>query len=108
MEGEAVSSVTLTTRLKEQARELGFGLVGVASVEASRHMGLYREWVEDGRHGEMGYLAREDAVARRADLRGTLPTVRSAITPLAGRRLRSVMSTSRRTPQEYPPIRREV
>lgn len=79
MEGEAVSSVTLTTRLKEQARELGFGLVGVASVEASRHMGLYREWVEDGRHGEMGYLAREDAVARRADLRGTLPTVRSAV-----------------------------
>ena len=71
--------MTLTTRLKEQARELGFGLVGVASVEASAHMDLYREWVGDGRHGEMGYLAREDAVARRADLRGTLPTVRSAV-----------------------------
>ena len=71
--------MTLTTRLKEQARELGFGLVGVASVEASRHMDLYRSWVEDGKHGEMGYLAREDAVARRADLRGTLPTVRSAV-----------------------------
>ena len=79
MEGEAVPSVTLTTRLKEQARDLGFGLVGVASVEASAHMELYREWVEDGRHGEMGYLARDDAVARRADLRGTLPSVRSAV-----------------------------
>ena len=79
MEGEAVPSVTLTTRIKEQARELGFGLVGVASVEESAHMDLYREWVEDGRHGDMGYLAREDAVARRADLRQTLPSVRSAI-----------------------------
>ncbi len=79
MEGEGVPSVTLTTRLKEQARELGFGLVGIASVEASNHMDLYREWVEDGKHGEMGYLAREDAVARRADLRLTLPSVRSAV-----------------------------
>jgi len=71
--------VTLTTRVKEQARELGFSLVGIASVEASAHMDRYREWVEDGKHGEMGYLAREDAVARRADLRGTLPSVRSAV-----------------------------
>ncbi len=79
MEREGVPSVTLTTRLKEQAKELGFSLVGVASVEASAHMDLYREWVEDGRHGDMGYLAREDAVARRADLRGTLPSIRSAV-----------------------------
>ena len=71
--------MTLTTRLKEQARELGFSLVGVASVEASAHMDFYRAWVEDGRHGDMGYLAREDAVARRADLRRTLPSVRSAV-----------------------------
>ena len=79
MEGEGVPSVTLTTRLKEQARELGFSLVGVASVEESAHMDLYRGWVEDGRHGEMGYLAREDAIARRADLRRTLPSVRSVV-----------------------------
>ena len=79
MEGEAVPSVTLTTRIKEQARELGFSLVGVASVEESAHMDLYRGWLEDGRHGEMGYLAREDAIARRADLRRTLPSVRSVV-----------------------------
>ena len=79
MEGEGIPSVTLTTRVKEQARELGFSLVGVASVKASAHMDLYREWVESGKHGEMGYLAREDAVARRADLRRTLPSVRSAV-----------------------------
>ena len=50
-----------------------------ASVEASAHMDFYREWVGDGRHGEMGYLAREDAVVRRADLRRTLRSVRSAV-----------------------------
>ena len=35
--------------------------------------------MEDGRHGDMGYLAREDAIARRADLRRTLPSVRSVV-----------------------------
>ncbi len=79
MEREGVLGVTLTTRLKEEARRLGFGLVGVATVEPSDHLDLYSRWVEDGRHGEMAYLAREDAVARRADLRGTLPSVRSAV-----------------------------
>ena len=71
--------MTLTTRLKEQARELGFSLVGVSSVEPSDHLDLYRRWVEDGRHGDMAYLAREDAIARRADLRGTVPSIRSAV-----------------------------
>jgi len=79
VEGQGVPRVTITTRVKEHARGLGFGLVGVASVEPSDHLDLYRRWVEDGRHGEMEYLAREDAVARRADLRGTLPSVRSAV-----------------------------
>jgi epoxyqueuosine reductase len=79
VEREGVPGVTLTARLKEQARGLGFHLVGVASVEPSDHLEFYRRWVEDERHGEMAYLAREDAIDRRADLRGTLPTVRSAV-----------------------------
>ncbi len=79
MEREGVPSVTLTSRLKEQARGLGFGLVGIASVEPSDHLGLYTRWVREGKHGEMAYLAREDALARRSDLRGTLASVRSAV-----------------------------
>jgi epoxyqueuosine reductase len=79
MERARVQGVTLTARLKEHARGLGFGLVGVATVEPSDHLDLYRRWVEDGRHGEMAYLAREDALARRADLRQTMPSVRSAV-----------------------------
>jgi epoxyqueuosine reductase len=71
--------VTLTARLKEQAGELGFSLVGVSSVEPSDHLDLYSRWVDDGKHGEMAYLAREDAIARRGDLRGTVPSIRSAV-----------------------------
>ena len=42
-------------------------------------MAFYRRWLDDGRHGEMGYLARPDAVARRGDLRGTMAQVRSVV-----------------------------
>ena len=79
MERARIQGVTLATRLKEQARGLGFSLVGVAGVEPSDHLDLYRRWVGDGRHGEMAYLARQDAVARRADLRQTMPSIRSAV-----------------------------
>ena len=71
--------MTLTTEIKERARDLGFDLVGVASVEPSAHMDLYRTWIADGAHGDMGYLAREDAVDRRADLEATLPSLKTAV-----------------------------
>ena len=71
--------MTLAVEIKERAGELGFGLVGVASVGASEHMGAYRAWIGDGAHGDMSYLSREDALARRADLGKTLPSVRSAV-----------------------------
>ncbi|HEX9710293.1 MAG TPA: tRNA epoxyqueuosine(34) reductase QueG [Candidatus Thermoplasmatota archaeon] len=66
-------------RLKARARELGFGLVGVAPAEASRHTAFFRAWLDAGRHGDMAYLARPDAVRRRADLDATLPGVRSVV-----------------------------
>ncbi|GMR12206.1 MAG: tRNA epoxyqueuosine(34) reductase QueG [Gemmatimonadota bacterium] len=42
-------------------------------------MDFYRAWVERGAHGEMAYLARPDAVVRRADLKHTLAGARSVI-----------------------------
>ena len=42
-------------------------------------MDFYRSWIEEGAHGEMGYLAREDSIARRADLRLTMADVRSVV-----------------------------
>jgi epoxyqueuosine reductase len=56
---------TLTDAIKAEAIRLGFDLVGVAPVHPSDHQRLYREWIAAGRHGEMSYLARPDAVQHR-------------------------------------------
>ena len=72
-------SVVLTERIKAKARELGFELVGIAPVRESDHGEFYRRWIAEGRHGEMEYLARDDAVARRLDPRSAWPELRSAV-----------------------------
>jgi len=69
----------LSGSVRARARELGFGLVGITTPDPSEHMGVYRRWLAEGRHGGMAYLARPDAVARRGDLSLTLPGVRSVI-----------------------------
>ncbi|MEX2528797.1 MAG: tRNA epoxyqueuosine(34) reductase QueG [Gemmatimonadota bacterium] len=67
------------TRLKELARHEGFALAGVCEPHATLHGAFLREWVEAGRHGEMEYLAREDALQRREALEETHPGVRSVL-----------------------------
>ncbi len=69
----------LEQRIRDEARALGFSLVGITGPGPSSHLTFYRRWLEAGRHGDMGYLAREDAVARRGDLRGTMAGVRSVV-----------------------------
>ena len=69
----------LAAGVKTDALELGFDLVGIASPEPSAHLPFYERWLSKGRHGEMAYLARPDALARRADLRRTLAEVRSVV-----------------------------
>jgi epoxyqueuosine reductase len=56
---------TLTDAIKAEALRLGFDLVGVAPVRPSDFAPLYRAWLAAGRHGEMSYLARPDAVQNR-------------------------------------------
>jgi epoxyqueuosine reductase len=69
----------LSARIRERALALGFDAVGIAPVHRSAHGPAYARWVEAGYHGEMGYLAREDAVAKRQDLTRVVPDARSAI-----------------------------
>ncbi len=69
----------LSQSIKARAGELGFGPVGIADAARSRHMDLYRGWIERGAHGEMAYLARPGSVARREDLQRTLEGVRSVV-----------------------------
>jgi epoxyqueuosine reductase len=70
----------LSCEIQARARELGFDLAGIApaaSPGTSLDMGHYHTWLASGYHGEMGYLARPDAVARRADPGRILPGVQS-------------------------------
>lgn len=69
----------LSDKIRAEARALGFGLVGIARPDRSKHLAFYRRWLKEGHNGEMGYLARPDAVARREDLRGTMAQVRSVV-----------------------------
>jgi epoxyqueuosine reductase len=72
-------TATLTERLKARALEVGFDIVGITAVSASNHAAFYREWIAMGRHGDMQYLAREDAVLRRMEPVLAWPGLRSAI-----------------------------
>ncbi|MCG6957702.1 MAG: tRNA epoxyqueuosine(34) reductase QueG [Gemmatimonadetes bacterium] len=69
----------LVAGLRRRGAELVLAMVGVTTPEASGHIDRLREWLADGYHGDMAYLAREDAMARRADLRRTMETVRSVV-----------------------------
>ncbi|HUF13879.1 MAG TPA: tRNA epoxyqueuosine(34) reductase QueG [Longimicrobiales bacterium] len=73
------STGSLTSRVKAEARRLGFDLVGVTDVRGSAHAEFYRAWLERGLHGDMGYLEREDAVAKRLRPAQAWPELRSAI-----------------------------
>jgi epoxyqueuosine reductase len=68
---------SLETRLKEQARKIGFDLVGIAPAVAADHFDRLEEWLARGFAGEMGYMEKH-AQARRHPS-SILPTVRSVI-----------------------------
>jgi epoxyqueuosine reductase len=79
MTSEPVRPTLRADRIKERARELGFGPVGVTHPRPSDHDDFYRAWLAAGLHGEMRYLERDDAVRRRADLLETMPGARSVV-----------------------------
>jgi epoxyqueuosine reductase len=65
--------------LKSRALEAGFDAAGVTALRASDHAAFYEGWLADGMHGDMAYLARPDAVARRLDPRRAIPELKSAL-----------------------------
>ncbi len=48
----------LKRRVQEWGRDLGFQRVGVTGVDLSADEGRYEQWLAEGRHGEMDYMAR--------------------------------------------------
>lgn len=63
--------------VKSVARAEGFDLVGVCEAGRPESLGFYREWLDRGFGGEMGYL--RESVELRADLNSVLPGTRSVV-----------------------------
>ncbi len=68
-----------SARIRAWASELGFDAVGLAPLRPSEHADAYRAWTAAGHAGEMAYLTREDALAKRADPRLVVPGAVSAV-----------------------------
>jgi epoxyqueuosine reductase len=69
--------VITAAAIKARAKECGFDLCGIARADQHPKLAKLAEWVAQGRHGEMGYLA--DSLDERGDVRRTLFSARSVI-----------------------------
>jgi epoxyqueuosine reductase len=68
----------IAKQLKQRARELGFDDCRITSAAAPEGAGRLRAWLEDGCHGEMGYLERN--AHKRVDPQLVLSGARSVVT----------------------------
>ena len=65
--------------IKEKARQLGFILAGVTLPEPPPHYSTFENWLAQGHHGTMNYLADERSRLRRADPKQILPECQSIL-----------------------------
>ena len=77
--GPLPASIEEREDLRADALALGFLQVGFAPAEAPAHADAYAEWLRQGAHAEMGWLAREDSVRRRLNPREALPGCRTLV-----------------------------
>ncbi len=71
----------LSSRIKQYAYDAGFDLCGIAPVGGFRELGVFPEWIREGKHGEMKYMAARDDAGelKRANLARVAPWARSVI-----------------------------
>jgi epoxyqueuosine reductase len=67
--------MSLEQSIKEAAIEIGFDLAGVAPIDVGHDLDFARQWVEQGRGGEMNYLRNP----KRHDPRQVLPSAQSVV-----------------------------
>ncbi|MCL7452128.1 MAG: tRNA epoxyqueuosine(34) reductase QueG [Anaerolineae bacterium] len=65
--------------IQKAATSLGFELAGIVEAGASTTFEQYQDWLTRGYAGEMGYLARPDAVAKRQNPDRILPGARTIL-----------------------------
>ncbi len=72
-----MSPAELKAALLAEAQALGFDLCRVAPAQVPPHAEEFRQWLADGRHGEMAWLARN--ADRRSDPQLVLPGAKSVL-----------------------------
>lgn len=71
--------MALKQDIQDEARRIGFTLMGVTTPEPPPHYADFENWLHAGRHARMGYLADERSRSRRADPRQILPDCKSIL-----------------------------
>jgi epoxyqueuosine reductase len=67
----------LAARIKQQAKQLGFDLVGIAPAAPSAYREYLRQWLDDGQHGTMKWL--QGRFDERTDVTKYMPGAKSVI-----------------------------
>lgn len=65
--------------IKAAAHAIGFSLVGITSPAEPQTYDTYLQWIEDGKHASMGYLATAHGRERRKDPKKILPDCTSIV-----------------------------
>lgn len=71
--------MSLTLAVKNEARRLGFDMVGITTPEPPPHFSFFENWLDAGHHAGMQYLAVERSRERRADPKRILPECESVL-----------------------------
>ena len=72
-----ISGTELKQRLVSFAREIGFDSCRVAACGSAPHAEAFRNWLNEGGHGEMDYMERGEE--KRCDPKKVLPNARSIV-----------------------------
>lgn len=65
--------------IKKEAHRLGFVLAGFTTPDPPPHLPVFENWLMQGRHASMDYLAGDRSRARRANPRSIMPECRSIL-----------------------------
>jgi epoxyqueuosine reductase len=77
MTDREISRTELKQRLVSFAREIGFDSCRIAACGSAPHGEAFRNWLNEGSHGEMGYMERGEE--KRCDPQKVLPNARSIV-----------------------------
>jgi epoxyqueuosine reductase len=72
-------TAALESKIKQEARRLGFELAGITTADPPPHFPVYERWLAMGRQASMGYLNEQRTRTRRADPKQILPGCQSII-----------------------------